>query len=129
MALSLTRILLLLALCVGLLPVQAEARRAATKAETRGLQAGIRTYIATSGCCGEGADFRLVSTWISTVNRDFGIARLLAVTRDGTPGPRATVVLVHTRSGKWTPIAFGTARLACGVTPKIRRDLRLATCR
>ncbi len=122
------RVLLLTVVFVILLPGQANARRVATKAEKLGLQAGVRTYVATSGCCAAGTGLRFLSASVSTVNKDFGTARVAARTQDGSLGPRATIVLVHTRSGRWTAIAFGTNGLACGLNPKIRRDLRLTTC-
>lgn len=121
-------LLLVVAICVALVPGRAEARRTATPAEARAVQAGVRTYAATSGCC-ISAGVRFVGTWISTVDRDFGVAKIVSLGTDGSPGPRATAVLVHTHSGRWTVIALGTARLACGVAPQIRRDLRLPSCR
>ena len=123
------RIALLLTLCCVLLPAPASARRSATTIETKGIRAATGSYIATSGCCVKGITFRLVGAWVSTVNGDFALARVAAIERNGKPGPRANVVLVNTRSGKWIPIAFGSARLACGVAHRIRADLRLLACR
>lgn len=122
------RFLLLVAFCLLLAPGLADARRPATKAEVKGIQAGVRTYAATSGCCAPGTTLRFLSAAVSTHNKDFGVAKVAARTQDGGLGPRATVVLVHTRSGRWTAIAFGTNRLACGLNPKIRRDLGLTAC-
>ena len=111
-----------------LLPGSAAARRIADGAETRALKAGLQTYLSTSGCCAV-ARFRLVGpAWISTVDKDFGSARIRATNPNGRPGPQATAVLVHTHSGRWTVIAFGSAKLACGVIPPVRSDLRLPRC-
>lgn len=124
----LTRLLLVAAIAIALSPGQAEARRSASPAEARALFAGVRTYLATSGCCRVGS-VRLEKAWLSTVNKDFGVAKIATTGVNGPRGPRATAVLVHTRSGRWTVIALGTAGLACGVAPKIRGDLRLQPCR
>lgn len=123
------RSLLLVAFFAVLVPGLADARRPATKSEVRGIQAGVRTYAATSDCCAPGTGLRFISASVSTYNKDFALARVAARTMEGIPGPRATVVVVHTRSGKWTAIAFGTTRLACGLNPRIRRDLGLTACR
>ena len=91
--------------------------------ELRAVAAGVRVYLKASGCCSSATRFRVAApVWISTVDRDFALARVAMVPANGAVGPHATVVLVHTASGRWTVIALGTAKLACGVAPSVRRD-------
>jgi hypothetical protein len=115
-------------ICAALLAGQAQARRPATQSEARAMRAGVTSYVLGSGCCIVGTRFRVLGSWVSTVQSDFGRINIATYDRSRRVGPRATVVLVHTRSGVWTVIAFGTARIACGVTPQIRRDLGLLPC-
>lgn len=121
------RCLLLAAIAAALQPGTAAARRIAYPNETQALTAGIRIYTTTSGCCAIGR-FRITAAWISTVNPDFAVAKVAASEPSGGPGPHATAVLVHTHSGRWTVIALGTAKLACGLNPRIRHDLHLPRC-
>lgn len=107
----------------------AAAGRPARSAELKALAASVRDYVRVSGCCAANTKLRVISGSVSTVNRDFATVSIPVKDSRGSAGPRATVVLVHTYSGRWTVIALGTARLACGVSPAIRRDLRLPACR
>lgn len=106
----------------------AAAARIATPREKAGIAAGVRGYMKTSGCCAT-ARAKLILYRVSSLDPDFATVTIHAVRPGGLDGPSAIAVLVHTYSGQWATIAFGTARLACGVQPRVRRDLGLPPCR
>lgn len=113
---------------LALIPGAALARRPATPVERQAISKSVRLYTAESGCCAN-AQFRILTPiWVSTKDRDFAVARILALGTNASAGPSATVVLVHTSSHKWVAIALGTARLACALPNAIRNDLRLPRC-
>ncbi len=113
---------------LGLIPGAAFARRPAGPVEQLAIARSVQLYTHTSGCCAV-VRFRVLRPiWISTKDADFAAARIEALGPNSSPGPRATVILVHTYSRKWVVIALGTARLACAVPASAREDLRLPSC-
>ncbi len=112
--------------CAGLLPATAAGARPARPAEVRAIVASARAFART--CCGI-ARISATAARVSTVDRDFAAVTIRDTGTGGPPGPRATVVLVHTYSGRWTVVALGTARLACGISGAVRKDLGLPRCR
>lgn len=112
-------------LCVS--PGVALARRPAKPVERRAITRSVRLYTHASGCCAAVPIRVLSPIWISTKDPDFAAARIKAV-GSTPPGPRATVILVHTYSRRWVVIALGSARLACAVPAAVRSDLRLPSC-
>lgn len=98
-------ILLLLVAGMGILlvPGQADARRSIFSAEARALRIGVETYVTTSGCCASGVRVRLMRAWISTVDKDFAVARIAVSVPRAIPGPNATAVLVPEPSSPTPP--------------------------
>ncbi len=120
----------LLASCVllGVFPGSASARRVARAGELRSISTAVRGYAHSSGCWATGRVRVLRPAWISTVDPAFRVTTVAIARATGGAAPRASIVLVHAYSGALVVIALGTARLACGVTPAIRHNLRLPAC-
>jgi len=117
------RALVLIVTAALIAAIPASAGRPARTAETKGIHAAVVQYVRITAPTIK--RIKWYAATVSTVDAAWAVVGVDGFNRAGVGVGYAAALLIHTATGPWHVLNFGSSDLGCGAPMRVRRDLKL----